>query len=281
MSPNIRFELLAKIGYTARGVVFILVACIALFSGIADAKADTKSALAALLDQPFGRLWVALIGTGLLGFVAWRLVQSLADSDGHGKSAKGIAIRAALFGSAMTYLGLAAYALGHVISAAAGGEGSGEKGLAQWIMSQPFGPYLAMAVGLGFVSGGAVTMIKGISRKFEKYIKIPNGRKIIGWLCVYGLVARGIVFAVTGVLFTYAGFIVDPDQAGSMSDALQWLRQLPFGAYVYVVVAAGLAAFGIYNLVEAKYRIVRGPSVSQMRQDGKAALSAVTNPQRD
>ena len=256
--------------------MFILVAGLALFSGIAGAKADTKSALAALLEQPFGRLWVALIGLGLLGFVAWRMAQSLGDSDGHGKSAKAITIRLALFGSAVTYVGLAAYALTHAVSAGAGHEASGAKGVAQWIMSQPFGPSIAIVVGLGFVAGGAVTATKGVSRKFEKYLQLPNGREIIGWVCVYGLVARGIVFAVTGILFAYAGFQVDPDQAGSISDALQWLRQLPSGSLAYVVVAAGLAAFGVYNLIEARYRIVRGPSVSEMKQDGKAAVSAVT-----
>jgi hypothetical protein len=47
---------------------------------------------------------------------------------------------------------------------------------------------------------------------------------------------------------------------------LSWLRQLPFGSIVYVAVAVGLAAFGIYNLVEARYRIVRGPSVGDVKR---------------
>jgi len=51
-----------------------------------------------------------------------------------------------------------------------------------------------------------------------------------------------------------------------MSDALQWLRQLPFGSLVYLIVAVGLAAFGIYNLVAARYRIVRGPSLSDIKR---------------
>jgi hypothetical protein len=88
-------------------------------------------------------------------------------------------------------------------------------------------------------------------------------------------------FAATGILFAYTGFQVDPDQAGSMSDALQWLRQLPFGSLVYMVVAVGLAAFDIYNLVEARYRIVRGPSFSEMKRDGEAAFFAVTRLKRN
>ncbi|MCM2498782.1 DUF1206 domain-containing protein [Neorhizobium galegae] len=68
-----------------------------------------------------------------------------------------------------------------------------------------------------------------------------------------------MVIAVTRILFAYVGFQVDPDQAGSMLDALRWHRQLPFGLLVYMVVAIGLAAFGIHNLVEARYRIVPDP----------------------
>lgn len=260
MPTKPRFEWLAKAGYTARGVVFLLIAGLALFSGVAGGKPETKSAISTLLDQPFGRVWVGLIGLGLFGFVAWRLAQALADSDGHGTDAKGVFVRTALLGSAVTYVGVAGYALGHAVNMGSGSKGSGERGLAEWIMAQPFGSYLAIAVGLGFIIGGVVTASKGVMRKFEKYVRIPDRRGILTTICIYGLVARGVVFAVTGLLFAYAGFRVDPSEAGSMSDALDWLSQLPLGSVIYVVIAVGLAAFGIYNLIEARYRTVRGPT---------------------
>lgn len=260
MPTKPRFEWLAKAGYTARGVVFLLIAGLALFSGVAGGKPETKSAISTLLDQPFGRIWVGLIGLGLFGFVAWRLAQALADSDGHGTDTKGVLVRAALLGSAVTYVGVAGYALGHAVNMGGGSEGSGERGLAEWIMAQPFGSYLAIVVGLGFIIGGVVTAAKGVMRRFEKYVRIPDRKGILTTICIYGLVARGVVFAVTGILFAYAGFRVDPSEAGSMSDALDWLSQLPLGSVIYVVIAVGLAAFGVYNLIEARYRTVRGPT---------------------
>lgn len=266
MTRNIRFEFLAKFGYAARGVVFLMVAGLALFSGIAGGRPETKSALSALLEQPFGRIWVGLIGFGLLGFVAWRLAQSITDADGHGDDGKAIAIRASLFGSAVTYLGLASFALGHAFTVSADGGGSGEKGMAGWVMSQPFGSYIAIAIGVGFIVGGIVTAIKGATRSFEKYIHVPNRTRMLTYICMYGLISRGIVFAITGILFTYAGFSVDPDQAGGIAEALEWLRQLPFGAFLYLVMALGLAAFGIYNLIAARYRTVRGPTMADVKQ---------------
>lgn len=261
MLSGFRFDLLAKSGYAARGIVFLLVGGLALASGVTGSQPETKSAIATLLSQPLGRVWVGAIGLGLLGFVCWRLAQSIADTDDHGRSSKGLIIRSALIGSAFTYLGLAGYALAHSLGRGSGGEGSGEQDLAQWIMSQPFGSYLTIAVGIGFVIGGAVTAIKGLTRKFQRYLRIPDQNTIALWICVYGLVARGIVFAIIGILFITAGMHADPRQAGNMADALQWLRQMPFGPSLYVTVALGLGAFGIYNLIEARYRIIRSPSV--------------------
>jgi hypothetical protein len=180
-----------------------------------------------------------------------------------------LAIRSALFGSAITYLGLAGYALANALFPGGGSEASGEKDLAAWIMSQPFGSYLAIAVGAGFIIGGIITAAKGITRKFERYLQVPANRGIVTLVCIYGLVARGVVFATTGVLFAFAGVRVDPGQAGSMGDALEWLRELPLGSFLYIAVAVGLAAFGLYNLVEARYRIVRSPSLA----DAKRSIS--------
>jgi len=60
MQTPSKFQLLARAGYAARAAVFFLVGGLALFSGIAGGKSNTKSALDSLLEQPFGRVWVAL-----------------------------------------------------------------------------------------------------------------------------------------------------------------------------------------------------------------------------
>jgi hypothetical protein len=260
LSSNV--QTLARAGYAARGVVFLLVAGLALFSSLGGGEADTGSALQSLFEQPFGRIWVGLIGLGLVGFVVWRLAQSLGNADGHDTKVKGYVIRAALFGSAVTYAGLAVTALSLAALSGSGSGSGGEKGLATWIMSQPFGLYLAALVGFGFIIGGGVTAAKGITRSFGRYLDIDVDRNSPAVLVsIYGLVARGVVFAVIGGFFVYAAFTVNPDQAGGMADALTFVRGLPFGGILYAIVAVGLAAFGLYNFVEARHRIVRTPNL--------------------
>ncbi|KQW27425.1 hypothetical protein ASE36_17585 [Rhizobium sp. Root274] len=262
MNTRSKFHLLARAGYGARGIVFLMVAGLALFSSFAGGKADTKSALTAILQQPFGRIWIALIGIGLAGFVVWRLAQSLANADGQDEDMKGYAIRAALFGSAITYAGLALTSLGMALQMSGGSGSGGEEGLAAWVMAQPFGRYLAGIIGIGFIIGGVVTAMKGIKRKFGRYLDLDAEKNSPAVLVsIYGLVARGAVFGIIGVFFVYAAFTVDPQQAGGMADALAWVHELPFGGIIYSIVALGLAAFGIYNFVEARYRRINTPEV--------------------
>lgn len=268
MNTRSKFHLMARAGYGARGVVFLMVAALALFSGFAGAEPDTNSALETLLQQPFGRVWIGLIGLGLAGFVVWRLAQSLANADGQDDDAKGYAIRAALFGSAITYAGLAMTSILMALQMSNGSGGSGgEEGIAAWVMSQPFGRYLAGIIGIGFIIGGIVTAMKGIKRSFGRYLELDaekNSPAVL--ISIYGLVARGVVFGIIGVLFLYAAFNVNPEQAGGMAEAMAWLRELPFGGIIYAVVAVGLAAFGIYNFVEARYRRIRAPEASDIRR---------------
>lgn len=265
MNTRSKFHFLARAGYSARGVVFLLIAALALFSSIAGGRPDTQSALSAVLQQPFGRIWIGLIGLGLAGFVVWRLAQSLANADGQDDDLKGYAIRAALFGSAITYAGLAVTSLMMALQMSGGGGSGGEEGLAAWVMAQPFGRYLAGIIGIGFVIGGVITAMKGIKRRFGRYLNLDaekNSPAVL--ISIYGLVARGAVFAIVGVFFLYAAFTVDPEQAGGMADALAWVQSLPFGGVIYAVVAVGLAAFGIYNFVEARYRRIRVPNARDL-----------------
>ena len=258
------FQLIARAGYCARAAVFFAVGGLALFSGLSRGTSDTKSALDTILHQPFGQIWVGFIALGLIGFVGWRLAQSLGNADRHPPEAKGFAIRAALFGSALAYIGLAWFAAERALGLGGPNDGGAEKGLAAWAMSQPFGKYLAAVIGLCFIIGGIVTIAKGVLRKYEQYIDDEaKANRLITWICVYGLSARGLLFVIVGCFFSYAAFKVAPEQAGSVVEALNWIRSLPFGAMLYAVVALGLSSFGAFNVVQARYRIVREPRVSQ------------------
>jgi hypothetical protein len=265
MDKDRKLEWLARSGYAARGIVYVLIAGMASLSTFGGGEPDSKSALQIVLEQPFGQIWLGLIGIGLIGFILWRVTQAVLNTDRHENNAKGYLVRAGLLVSAATYAGLAFYAVGQALQLGFGGGSSGgSESWTAWLMQQPFGPYLVAGVGLAIIGAGVAQAVKGIKRGYLRYFESGFERRtVLNGICAYGLVARGTLFLIIGGFFIYAAFAVDPNQAGGMADALAWVRQLPFGAILYGLAAIGLFAFGLYGLIEAWYRIVQPPSMDQ------------------
>jgi hypothetical protein len=73
----------------------------------------------------------------------------------------------------------------------------------------------------------------------------------------WGYCARGVVFAIAGLFLVFAGFHSNPGEARGLEGVLDTLAAKPFGQLMLALVAAGLACYGVFCFVEAKYRRVR------------------------
>jgi hypothetical protein len=69
-----------------------------------------------------------------------------------------------------------------------------------------------------------------------------------------GYLSRAVVTAIIGFLVVLAAVRFDPAKARGLDLALRELADKPFGRPLLLLVALGLACFGIYSLVEAKLR---------------------------
>jgi hypothetical protein len=78
--------------------------------------------------------------------------------------------------------------------------------------------------------------------------------KVVGVLGAAGQAARGVVFGMIGVFLVQAAVSYDPHKARGLDDSLRVLAHGTWGRAALVAVAAGLAAFGAYSLLEARYR---------------------------
>jgi hypothetical protein len=68
----------------------------------------------------------------------------------------------------------------------------------------------------------------------------------------FGIGARGLVFLAIAWLLGRAAGDHDPSRAGGIDDALQRLATL--GRLPYAAIGAGLIAYGLYELLNARYR---------------------------
>jgi hypothetical protein len=255
-------ERTARAGYAARGVVYALVGLLAVQAAAGGRRhpTDTRGALQAVAGQSTVLLW--LIGAGLFAYAFWRIVQGFLDRERKGNGFKGLAQRAERVGTGLIYgsLGLAAVRLALGAHRAAGGQGAYREWTAR-LMSEPFGRWLVAGVGIGVVAGGCFQIWRGWAETFRKEIRLAEMNDTERKLAIHagklGLIARGVVFLVSGWFLIQAAVRTDPSQARALAGALAALAGQPHGTVLLALVAVGLIAFGAYSLLLARYgRIV-------------------------
>jgi multisubunit Na+/H+ antiporter MnhC subunit len=251
-------EKLARLGYATKGAVYIIVGALATLAAFrAGGKTtDSEGVFQEVLSQPLGALLLWAIVVGLAGYALWRAAQSLVDTEGKGSDAKAIAIRGGYFISGLAHAGLALSAA----RIAMGSGGGGDRDERDWtarFLALPLGPLIVALFGAGLVLFGLYQIYKGYGRKFRKHLETRKmGDLELKWfsrIAQFGLAARGIVFGVMGLFLIRAAINYNPQEAGGLGRALRALENQTFGTWALAVVAAGLVAYGIYMLVEARY----------------------------
>jgi hypothetical protein len=251
---------LARAGLSARGVLYILIGWIAILValGHTSQQADQQGALQMLAGKPYGVVSLWLLGIGFAGYALWRLSEAAfgvtGDGNGAGPRLKSLA-------RALIYAGFA-YLTIKVISGAQGNGSQTKKqqDMTATVMHHTGGRWLVAIVGLIIVIAGLVLVFEGIRAKFMKYLQLsqlsPRMRRLVKWLGVTGTAARGVVFALAGVLVIEAAVTYQASKAGGIDKALLTLRGQPFGEFLLILAALGLIIFGIYGLCEARWRRV-------------------------
>jgi hypothetical protein len=84
----------------------------------------------------------------------------------------------------------------------------------------------------------------------------PQTRRVVKVLGMTGTIARGLVFALVGVLVVDAAITHQASKSGGIDKALLTLRNQPFGEFLMLAAALGLVIFGVYGLCEARWRKV-------------------------
>jgi hypothetical protein len=255
-SPAAR--VLARAGLTARGLVWILIGCVAALVafGRARQEANQQGALQLLARQPLGSVLLWVLGVGFVSYALWCLSQAAFGVAGEGN---GAGPRLKSVGRAIVYSFFAYLTFG-VISGAHGSQSHAQQDLTAQAMRHPGGRWLVGIAGLIVVIAGLVLAGQGIRRTFLADLRTSRmsrrTRRVVELLGVIGTVARGVVVALTGVLVIEAAVTHRASESGGLDQALITLRNQPLGEILVLLAALGLIIFGGYGLCEARWRKV-------------------------
>ena len=252
-------EGLARAGYAARGIVYIVIGILAFQSAFSAGGQTTGSqgALHTIAGQPFGRILLGVVGVGLLGYALWRWVEAAFDPENKGSDAKGVFQRIGSALSGLAYAGLALTAF-RIVVGATGGKTSSQQDWTARLLSQPLGQWLVVLLGLVVIGLGLNAFSKAFTAKFRDKLKTGEmGAVQNTWITRAGRAgygARGVVWVMIGWFLVQAGRHSNPRETRSLPQALDTLAAQPYGPWLLGAVAAGLVAYGLYALAEARYR---------------------------
>jgi len=273
-------ELMARAGYRARGVVYVIVGGLAVLAAIGSGgrTTGTKGALSSILSQPFGAILLICVALGLLCFAVWRLAQAILDVDHLGTDWKPLARRIGFGGGAAVNFALAISALALVFGMSSD-SGDGERSARDWtayLLAAPFGQWIVGAVGLvGFATGVGVAA-KGWKGTFEERLALDHdARRWVMPLGRLGFMARGVVFMLVGIFLVLAAAHANAREAKGLAGALRTLQEQPYGWVLLGITALGLVAFGAFQFVTAYYRRIEVPDLDKAAGDAKHAAKAV------
>ena len=255
-------ERFARVGFAAKAVLYSVIGALALQAAMGDGGETTgsKGALTTLVRQEFGPVILVVIAAGLFGYAAWRVTEAVLDPERRGHGPKGLAIRASYAARGIFHALLGAQA----VRLAIGWGGAGDQATEEWTaraLEAPFGASLVIAAGLSVAGYGLYQLYRAVVAKLSKQLDLSRlSREAGSWVikvCRVGIGARGVVFAVIGGYLVRAGFAHNANKAANTGEALGAIGRQPFGEWLLGAVALGLIAYGAYEVVQARYRVIR------------------------
>lgn len=247
---------LARLGLVGRGTLYVVVAILAAnIARGSRAEADREGALRVIGSNGFGRVALLAVAVGFAGYAFWRLLEAtIRPGD------KGWGGRASSLAKAGLYTAFTVTTTEYVLTHHAENANRKHMGLAGRVLQWPLGRWIVAAVGVGLLGVGAWNVFRGLSGKFRKHLKEEElSKDARSWVCgvaAFGLVARGVAFALVGFFVVQAAVTYDPKKAQGLDASLRALAGASYGRPLLLVVSAGLVSFGLWCFIEARYRRV-------------------------
>jgi Domain of Unknown Function (DUF1206) len=260
-------ERFARFGLIVRGVIYFVPGVIALqlALGTHGGAMTQTGAIEMIGHQPFGRALLVIVAVGLAGYSLWGVIRALFDPLHKGHSPLGLAKRFGFATSALAYASLFVATLRYLSGAL--GHVAKPYDWTAGLLAKPLGAWLVGIIGLCWIAGAGIAEIargwRGSFREDLDFGRIgTTERRWAMRLGRFGIVARGVVFTIIGMLLVGAAFHANSQNAGGMDGALLALARQPFGRMLLAAAGLGLIAFGVFSAMCARWMRTRvaGPA---------------------
>ena len=254
-------ERLARVGIVAKALVYLAIGSLA--TGVAleagGILTGGEGVLRLVVGQPMGRGLLAALAFGFAAYTLWLFAQAVVDPDGNGTTVVGIANRIGQVITGIAHVALTWEAV-RLALGLPGGRNTGIEGLVASVLMAPFGRSLLRVAGVVVIVLGLLQIWRGLFGNVRRDWRLraldPDRHRWAFRVGRFGLAARGVVLSVSGILVLRAAAAYDPEQAGGVADVLARLWAQPASHWLLGSVALGLVSYGLFALIEARYRFI-------------------------
>ncbi|MEV4061787.1 DUF1206 domain-containing protein [Nonomuraea dietziae] len=241
--------ILTRLGYAARGVLYLLIGIVALQVAFGEGgEADKSGAIRIVAAQPFGTVVLWIMTLGLAALTVWQTRETF-SSRGRARDRIESGLRAAFYALLVVSL------LGLLLRGKpAASTDSQSQDATKALLDLPGGQVLVAIAALGLIALGVHWIHEGWTKKFMK--DMTGGGETVRRLGQAGYIARGVVAIAAGILVGQAAITYDSDKAVGIDGALKSLAETPAGPWLLVAVALGLVLFAAYCVAEARWHRV-------------------------
>ena len=253
------FQLVVRLGLVAYGVVHLLVAWLVLQVAVGDldgggvGKADKTGALQSIASNTGGTILLWLIAVGLGVSALWQLLEAFTGDTRR-------SLRLMHVGEAVLFGYLAFIAGKLAVGFPASSTDKAQLGLIGKLLAQSWGKPVVIAIGVAIVAAGLFVIHHGVTKRFAQERDLAPAsrptRTAVVKLGQVGYAALGAVYGIAGALVVVAAVQSQPAKATGLDVALKTLAAQPFGTFLLVVIAIGLAGFAVFTFFDARYRRV-------------------------
>ena len=252
-------EKLARFGFIAKGVIYVLLGILAVMAAVGQGssqQADRNGVLQLIFEQPFGRILAILLVIGVIGYAIWRFIEAIKDPYQVGSDSKGMLKRVGYFVSGLIYTGFALSII-RLLAGSGSGNSNSRQTLTAKVLQMDAGPFLVILAGVIVIIVGIVQFYRAYKTEFNKRLNTQSlSSDVKEWITRIGRIgytARGIVWLIVGFFVVRAGMESDASEVKGSQGVFSFLEQLSYGQWILLAVAIGVVAYGIFQFVKARY----------------------------
>ena len=251
---------IAKIGFTAKGLVYCLLGILVFMAAFeigreAGKDVDKERAFNVIEHLPAGKWLLAIVALGLLCYVLWRLTQAFLLPGKDDSKIKTLSKKIRYLLSGLVYLSLAVFAAKMVFQNQ--DDSGSQQQVIENIMRDKNGPLLIGLAAIIIAVVGIYQIYYSFSGGYKKHVSLSSvdakNRDLLLLSGKIGYAARGFVWLIIAWLFSKAAWSSKASDAGDTAKAFRFLESASYGSYLLGALGLGLLCYGIFNFIRARY----------------------------